>query len=73
MLNEGGTMKTNDNFKKCGAVKFRTICKQKETCERFLINSTPNQEYFSTAPFAILEDGVTICDYYVEAKETSNE
>lgn len=65
-------MKTSENFKKCCAVKFRTICRQKETCERFLRNSTPQQEYFSTAPFAILENGVTICDYYIEAKESTD-
>lgn len=65
-------MKTTDNLIKCNAVKHRSICRQKETCERFLCDSEPNQKYFTTSPFAILESGGTICDYYIETKEESN-
>ena len=64
-------MRVEDNFKKCCAVKFRTICQQKESCKRFLRNSAPKQGYFTTAPFAILENSVTICDYYIEVEETN--
>jgi hypothetical protein len=58
---------------KCNAVKYRTICQQKETCERFLCDTEYPQEYFTTAPFATMPDGTTQCDYYFENKETKNE
>lgn len=62
------------DISKCNAVKHRSICKQKENCYRFMCEpNSERQSYFSTAPFAIMPDGSTECEYFWEIKDGEDE
>lgn len=49
---------------KCQGIKHRSICSQKDSCWRYTAPEGSWQSYFVTAPFGILKDGKTECEYF---------
>ena len=61
---------TGEFVTKCHAVKYRSVCQDKDTCVRYLCKPADRQEYFHLAPFLVLSpDGLTVCHSYIKQEE----